>query len=247
VDSQQHYNNMICVPGDTQTGFAWQPEVGFVPGPNQYPVAGTPCDGTWSLTDLGPTHHFFNFGDVKPGDNGENTVSLHIENNPAWACLNIKTTANNENTLIEPEATAGDVSTTSGELAGNINFQTWLDDGAIDGFQGTSTDVTEGDNIWQVGELGMASGTLSNLVGAGLTLTLADGQSGSPIVPSITNYIGMFWCAGTVTGSAGNLGCNGAAMDNQSQTDSVTADVTFVVEQVRNNASFDCTPPQLIS
>ena len=125
VDSQQHYNHMVCTPG--QAGSTWQPEVGFKAGPDQYPVAGTPCSGTWSATNLGPTFKFFNFGDVKPADQGEDTVSLHIDNNPAWACVDIKTTANDENTLIEPEASAGDVSTTTGELAQNIKVFAWLD------------------------------------------------------------------------------------------------------------------------
>lgn len=246
VDSQQHYNNMICVenPSPAEGDYYWQPEVGFTPGVGHYPATGTVCDGTWTLTDLGATNKFFNFSDVKPGDQGENTVSLHIDNNPAWACVNIKTTANDENTNIEPEVTAGDNTTGpigNGELAGNINFQVWLDDGAIDGFGGE--DVGEGDNIWQVGEPALASGAMSDIVGNGLTLTLADGGTGNPLPPTVTDYIGMFWCAGDVTGGAGNLGCDGSTMDNTSQTDSVTAEVTFMVEQARNNAAFRCVPP----
>jgi hypothetical protein len=231
---------MVCTLGQNNV-YTWQPEVGFTPGPNQYPATGTSCDGTWTLTDLGP-QKFFNFADIKPGDQGENTVSLHIENNPAWACLNIKTTANNENTLIEPETAAGDVSSTTGELAGNLKFQTWLDQGTTTGFQGLQ-DSGEGDNIWQVGEPALSAGSLSDLtVGNGLTLALADSVTSSPIVPSVTNYVGMFWCAGTVTGGAGNLGCNGATMGNESQTDSATVDVTFNVVQTRNNANFLCNP-----
>lgn len=240
VDSVQHYNHMVCVDND---GYKWQPEPGFTPGVGHYPVPGSACDGSWTLTDLGP-QKFFNFSDVKPGDMGENTVSLHIDNNPAWACLNIKTTENNENSLIEPEATAGDVSTTTGELAGNLKFQTWLDEGATPGFQGQ--DVGEGDNIWQVGEPALANGALSDIVGNGLTLTLADGGTGTPLDPTQTNYVGMFWCAGTVTGGAGNLGCDGSTMNNQSQTDSAKVDVTFTVEQSRNNANFRCVPPVVV-
>ena len=167
---------------------------------------------------------------------------MHINNNPAWACVNIKTTANEENGINNPESEASD--TTSGvgqgELASNLKFQTWLDQGTTPGFQGK--DAGEGDNIWQVGEPSLASGAMSDIVGNGLDLTLADGGTGTPISPTNTNYIGMFWCAGTVTGGAGSLGCDGSAMDNKSQTDSVTADVTFKVEQARNNAGFRCQP-----
>ena len=129
VDSQSHYNHMVCVVPQKGPS-TWQPEVGFVPGPNQYPATGSPCDGTWTLTDLGPTNKFFNFGDVKPGDMGEDTVSLHVDNNPAWACAYIKTTSNLDNTYTQPEITAGDLSSTTGELAQNINFFTWLDNSA---------------------------------------------------------------------------------------------------------------------
>lgn len=238
VDSTQHYNGNVC----TNTGTVEVPVYTWV-GNSAYPVPGSSCDGTWTLTDLGITNKFFNFGDVKPGDQGENTVSLHIDNNPAWACLNIKTTSNEENTHTQPEITAGDGSAGpgNGELAGNIHFQAWLDEGATPGFSGD--DSGEGDNIWQVGEPSLASGVLSDIVGNGLTLTLADGGTGTPLPPTTTDYIGLFWCAGTVTGGAGNLGCDGSTMGNQSQTDSVTADVTFTVEQSRNNSGFRCVPP----
>lgn len=229
VDNVQHYNNAICTNG------TWQLENGAATSTDQYPILGSKCDGTWSPTNLGAETHFFNFGDVKPGDQGEDTVSLHIDNNPAWACMNIKTTANDENTLIAPEAVAGDTSTTTGELASNIHFQTWLDQG-VDG-------VGTGDNIWEQGEPALSSGTLNDLVGNGTTLTLADGGTGTPLPPSATDYIGVFWCAGTITGGAGNLGCDGSTMDNKSQTDSATADVSFSVVQSRNNPNFLCNPP----
>jgi Ca-activated chloride channel homolog len=240
VDSTQHYNNAICVDG------LWQLEAGASSTIDQYPVIGSACDGSWSLTDLGPLNKFFNFGDVKPGDRGENTVSLHIENNPAWACVDLVTTSNNENTVNEPELEAGDVaSSTTGELAQNINFQTWLDQGATPGFQNgnstTTIDQGEGDNIWQEGEPALTGGALSDIVGT-TTITLADGGFGTPISPNVTNYIGMFWCAGTVTGGAGNIGCDGASMSNIAQTDSATANVIFRVEQARNNSSFRCAP-----
>jgi predicted ribosomally synthesized peptide with SipW-like signal peptide len=249
VDSQQHYNNMVCVPNvsteQNLTDYYWQPEPNFVPGPGHYPAAGTSCDGTWTATDLG-AQKFFNFSDIKPGDNGENTISLHVSNNPAWACIDLVTTGNNENVAIEPETSAGDSATsTDGELAQNINFQTWLDDGAIDGWQNTPTttaDVTEGDNIWQVGENALSAGTLASLLNATTTITLADGGFGTALTPSVTNYVGMFWCAGTITGGAGNLGCDGASMGNLSQTDSAIANVVFRVEQERNNPNFRCVP-----
>ena len=240
VDSTQHYNRMLCK--EVTAGiFQWQPEVGFIPGPNQYPATGTTCDGTWSAVNLG-AQKFFNFADVKPGDQGENTVSLHIENNPAWACAYLKTTANDENTLIEPETSAGDVSAGplgNGELAQNITFFTWKDD------CNNQETCTPGDNIWQANEtVTQQPVALSAIAGATTTLTLADGGSGPALAGGSTSYIGLGWCAGTlVVSGPGSWSCNGASMDNQSQTDSVTASVSFYVEQERNNPNFRCVIP----
>ena len=247
VDSTAHYDGLVCTANKGEVpvgGYHWALET--AQGTTTRPeLLGQPCSGSWTLTDLGPTNQFFNYTDVKPGDQGENTVSLHIDNNPAYACLNITTTSNLENTLTQPEINAGDVSSSTGELAGNLHFQAWLDQGATPGFQNstsTLTDPTEGDNIWQLGEPSLAMGVMSDLVGGGLNLTLADGGTGTPIPPSSTEYVGLFWCAGTVTGGAGNLGCDGSTMGNQSQTDSVTANVTFMVTQARNNSAFRCVP-----
>lgn len=232
VDSTQHYNNAICVEG------TWQLFGNNTPAVDQYPVIGSPCDGTWTMTDLGPANKFFNFGDVKPGDQGENTVSLHINNNPAYACADLITTGNNENDLIDPESDAGDTSSSTGELAENIRFLAWLDNASTSG-------AVVGDNIWQVGEQQLQGSTaLSSLIGATTTLTLADGalNGGAPLPGGATNYIGIFWCAGTITGGAGNLGCDGTSMGNVAQTDSATTTVSFRVVQSRNNAAFRCNP-----
>jgi predicted ribosomally synthesized peptide with SipW-like signal peptide len=234
VDSQSHYDGNTCV--DTKDGnprYQWQ-------GNSAYPVPGTACDGTWSLTNLGVTNKFFNFGDVKPGDQGEDTVSLHVDNNPAWACAYIKTTSNDENTHTQPEINAGDTTAGpvgNGELAQNIHFFTWLDNASGEG-------AVPGDNIWQAGEPILQNVTaLSATINGTTTLTLADASTGTPLPGGSTSYIGLGWCAGTLdTSVPGAWTCNGASMDNQSQTDSATADITFHVEQSRNNPNFNCIP-----
>jgi predicted ribosomally synthesized peptide with SipW-like signal peptide len=234
VDSTQHYNGNECKE-ITAGIFQWT-------GSSTYPVPGSTCDGTWTATNLGPTNKFFNFGDVKPGDNGENTVSLHIENNPAWACAYIKTTANDENTNIQPEINAGDTSTTTGELAQNIMVFAWLDNASTSG-------AVAGDNIWQADEAPLYGPVaLSGTIGATTTLPLADSvtNGANPLAGGSTSYIGLAWCAGTLTTPVpGSIVCNGATMDNQSQTDSAVADITFYVEQHRNNPGFRCIPPQI--
>ena len=48
---------------------------------------GVRSEGTsWQLADL-IDQLFFNFSDLKPGDWGEDTVSIHVDNNDAWACV----------------------------------------------------------------------------------------------------------------------------------------------------------------
>jgi predicted ribosomally synthesized peptide with SipW-like signal peptide len=245
VDSQQHYNNMVCTevtPGIYQ----WKPEVGFTPLAGHYPVPNSTCNGTWALTDLGITHKFFDFADVKPGDEGENTISLHIDSNPAWACADVAITSNDDNTCVDPEVTAEGVgicgnssptATTDGDLAQNLWFTAWNDNA-------TTSGGVPGDNIHQAGEvLFFAPGPASNVL-AGGTLTLADGGTLTPLPGGTTSYIGLAWCAGTMTASTavGPIGCNGATMGNNAQTDSMTANITFRVEQARNNAAFRCTP-----
>ena len=76
-------------------------------------------DGTsWELADLndgngpGPNgeYFFFHFLDLKPDDEGEDTISLHVDTNEAWACMDIAVTAFNDNGCNEPEGVDGDVS-----------------------------------------------------------------------------------------------------------------------------------------
>lgn len=253
VDSEQHYNGNVCtlIPENTDTQIPAHYE--WV-GNADYPVAGTTCDGTWSLTDLQDgVQKFFNFTDVKPGDSGEDTLSLHIDSNPAWACADITVTKNADVTCTSPENAAegagvcgsGDPNM-NGELAQNLNFFAWLDQGSIPGFQGKGEDPSEGDNIWQAGEPPLFAnvvGPLSDAIG-GKHYTLADATTGIPLPAGATDYIGLAWCAGSLDASVpGTLTCNGAAMGNEAQTDTAVADVTFRVEQSRNNAGFLCNPP----
>lgn len=224
--------------------------------------------GNWPLGNL-TFEKFFWFADVKPGDYGENTISTHVFNNDAWMCLNIGPLENNGNGLTEPEDVIDNDADGpgQGELAQNLNFFAWLDDGTTDGFQcpdngpaPCQADLTEGDNIFQQGELPLFTNGIGPAIDVlnGRTYTLADstgsilGSSGTPPTPnpfvgSTTYYIGVAWCAGAMTsvGIGGNmpgglLNCNGTAMGNDTQTDSMTADLTFYAEQWRNNPSFKC-------
>jgi predicted ribosomally synthesized peptide with SipW-like signal peptide len=238
VDSTQHYNHMVCTAGVEAS--TWQPEPGFTPEVGHYPVTGSPCTGTWTATDLG-AQQFWNFTDVKPGDEGENTVSLHIDSNPAWACVDVSLTKNDDVTCNDPETAAEGANCNNsipsadfdGELAQNLKFAAWADDG---------------DNIWEVNEpllFSNQSGPASDVLG-GKTYALADVTTGSgPMPGGTTNYIGLAWCAGnqTVDTLTHTITCDGAAMGNDTQTDSMQANVAFRVVQSRNNPNFVCNQP----
>src|SRR3989344_2565297 len=58
-------------------------------------------DTTWQASAL-PGKFFFNFADLKPGDRGEDTISLLVQN-PAWACMKISLTQNTDETCADPE------------------------------------------------------------------------------------------------------------------------------------------------
>ncbi len=252
VDSEAHYNGSICLPNLVTTGdltdYTWQGGVG-------YPV-GLPCTGTWAAKDLG-AETFFNFNDVKPGDEGENTISLHITSNPAWACVDVDIVTNDDMSSNEPELATGDATNTpdtmDGELAQNIKFASWLDQGVTPGWQGKEGteggDDGEGDNVWQGDPaepllFSNKTGPASDVLG-GKSYALADATTGfGPMTPNVTNYIGLAWCAGTQVVDSGTdlITCDGSTLGNVVQTDSMEASIGFRVEQARNNERFVCDP-----
>src|SRR3989338_606240 len=63
---------------------------------------GTSWDLSYNLSDEegpGPngSYLFFNFNDLKPGDEGEDTISIHVDNNDAWACMAFDVTSDQDN------------------------------------------------------------------------------------------------------------------------------------------------------
>lgn len=179
----------------------------------------------WTEKDLGQGDTFFNFGDVKPADWGTNVISLHVSSNDAYACLIADEKVDLENTIYDPEASAGDTATPLGELSSYINVFTWGDSNGDGMFNGTETPL--------------GSGPLSTL-GSIMSMDTSNSQS---LLANSTENIGLVWCAGTLnTPVLGNsFVCNGAGMLNDAQSDSFTARLTAYAEQVRNNETFSCT------
>ena len=150
VDSTSHYNGMICTLDS-----GWQSEDEGGVSLNHYPQPGDLCDGTWTETDLGAQHIFFNYSDLKPGDEGEDTLSLHVYSNDAWGRFVMTNYVDSDNGCTEPELEAeqGCTKEGDGELDDAMDLNVWLDQGSTPGFQnGDHTgliDPEEGDNIWQ--------------------------------------------------------------------------------------------------
>lgn len=238
VDSQAHYAGLECVGG------VWVDDPDVVAETTRPDLLGDPCEGTWTATDLGASNTFFDLGDLKPGDEGENTISLHVANNDAYVCAIIDNLVDNDNTQTEPEAAVDTNGLTTGELSSEINFFAWEDNGGV---AGTSSPQA-GNNIWDNGELPLFAnpyfGPASDVLGGQVysLFTPTSGGGVGPLMGGATTYVGLSWCYGDMTVDTDNevLTCNGGPVTNISQTDSMTADITFYVEQARNNPNFTC-------
>ncbi|MDC1205380.1 CalY family protein [Candidatus Pacebacteria bacterium] len=209
---------------------------------------------SWLQTDLddgqGPAdgaYLFFNFDDVKPGDWGEDTISLHVNDNDSWLCVDVTLTSDDDNGLTEPEEEDGDNTdgVGEGELADAINFMWWADDG---------------DNVYETDEDLLPAGPLGNLaVGETASVALADSSTniwddlGGPLLGDTVHYLGKAWCLGVMNPNPVTPGdndptvdpgftCDGAPVDNMTQTDSMSADIAFHAEQARHNDQFVCEP-----
>ncbi|MBI2020618.1 VWA domain-containing protein [Candidatus Daviesbacteria bacterium] len=197
---------------------------------------------------------FFNFADLKPDDEGEDTISIIVEDNDAWACMDMTLTKDDDNTCTEPEQL--DDPTCSepnddlfdGELGGLLNFLFWTDDG---------------DNVLEDDEPIIASGSASTVLDS--EIILADsttnnvgGEAGDPLEGGQTYYIAKAFCFGELTpepldqddandqvspaNSSGGISCDGTAINNASQSDQLMADISFSAVQSRNNPDFLCGP-----
>lgn len=213
---------------------------------------------SWALQDLKEGLLFFNFKDLKPDDEGEDTISLHVNDNDAYLCMDVVLTSDDDNSSAEPELETPDDledinNTWDGELGENFQMFWWADDG---------------DNVYEVQENSISGGvkTLASLATTSpFSATLADagfnawGASG-PIPGGETRYIGKAWCYGTLgldpetQDGQGHLEgspngplvrgtgvvCDGSTLNNLTQSDGVTLDVAFRAIQARHNDEFTC-------
>jgi len=167
-------------------------------------------------TDL-TIQKFFNWSDIKPGDHGEATISLHVIDNDAWLCWHIKNYTRGPGITTGPEPTPD-----NGELAQNMNTKIWVDEGTTPGWQGKGVDPGEGDNIWQPNEDIIYEGIMHDFIN-----NSNNWLGPTHLIGCETYYIGWAW---EVPATVGNI----------IQDDWINFDVEFYVEQYRNNPDFIC-------
>ena len=167
-----------------------------------------------------PLPEIFNYlpaSDIKPGDDGEVTLSLHLktDSNDADLWMQITTLVDDGGATPESETGTDDV------ISDAIEVLIWLDEGAQAGWQGTGTDSEEGDNIWQDGET-ILFGTVAP--GGGTLYSLSTTNSGKltvmdDAVACTTYYVGWYWILPSTVG-------------NEAQGDYCTFDIVFGADQV---------------
>jgi len=204
VDNTCHYDGMVCKNG------IWLEEI---TGSSTYPeLIGKPCACTWQPTDL-TNEKFFAFDDVKPGDNGEDTISLHVAND-AWLCASVYNLKNYENNCNEPESkidgNCGTPGPGEGELQKYLLFTVWRD--------------TDCDNVLDNGEQVL----VENHLAAGGAWPIADSTTHTgPLLANVEYCIGVSWKIDPAVG-------------NEIQGDSLMGDIRFWTVQHRNNPDFVC-------
>lgn len=186
---------------------------------------------SWELRDLVPgVDHFFNFGDIKPGDTGENTISIHVEENPAYVCLDFYNLKDDENGTTEPESLV-DI-TPGGELSSAIEFFGWRDDG---------------DNIFELGERPLFGTDEQSALALFSTTTypLADESTDEVFLEGETYYVGITWCAGdlTVDLDTALVSCDPIPMGNEYQTDSFSVDISLRAVEASAFTNYLCEDP----
>jgi hypothetical protein len=158
----------------------------------------------------------FNVDDIKPGYSGEETISLHV-NEDACGFVYVNLTSDKENGCIEPEIEAEPdcENDNIGELNDHLNFFVWNDEGDLEGWQCGNTpkclfDLKEGNNI--------KDGTRENILFQGTLIGNKSWDIGK-IPASIVYYYGIAW---NLPKEIGNI----------VQSDSFSADLIFKVEQI---------------
>ncbi len=226
IDNTCHFDGMICALQGTAPA-VWVEES---EDSSTYPeLIGKTCDCSWLAKDM-DGNPIFNFADIKPGDNGESTISLHVDSNPAWICAEVTDVTQKDNGCNEPELkaeiaaygagneTCNDSTPDQGELFASLKFNFWMDNGAIKGHACNNKKDTDETYVQQ------------GINATNLKYAIADASTGGQ--PIVDSCVGVEWSVPY-------------ELDNIAQTDGVTGNLVFKAIQARHNESFVCNPVQL--
>lgn len=216
--TRAYFSDTETSSGNTFTAGAIDLKIDYQCGENCY----------YPLQDLDDGNSFFNYCDIKPGDNGEVTISWHINSNKAWARIRLDKIRDKEYGCTEPEREYPDTTCDTdgvglgmGELSQYLAFTAWMDEGDIAGWQctgkgGCAADPKEGDNIFngRYDKYIFENKSAQDLV-AGVPLP-------GELDPNNTYYVGFQWDLPFST-------------PNIVQTDSIVASIVMEVVQSRNN------------
>lgn len=172
----------------------------------------------WEPKDL-TEERFFNLSDLKPGDNGRDTIKIKVGSNPAWVCGEISGVVSTEETLTNPEVKVQDT-----DAKGEIDEQLYIKFFADANCNGTQ----------DVGDVTLKDWTLFANVGK---FSIADKNIGSAFQPGVETCVTKTWCFGTPSAN----GCDGSSVNNKSQTDKLVANIALEAIQIRHNDNFTCT------
>lgn len=210
---------------------------------------------------------FFDFDDIKPGDYGENTLKLQIDNNDAWVCGIVKNIKNDDNGCELPES---DIDTScgedQGELGDNLFFTVWVDTDCDNILALEIPAVPEvpahcgGGYEWSQQECiyaGEDQNYCNDLIDWGFGCVWFDyqpeipAQPGEQILAENQKANSMLWPIADSTTNTGPITsqedyCLGISWnvpletDNIIQSDSVTGDIEFFAVQARHMEDFSC-------
>lgn len=186
-------------------------------------------NASWPATNL-TGEKFFTVEDLKPADLYNRSISIHAASNPAWLCIGAANLDDQENGINEAEDDAGDTTDPPGELSENVHVLVWKE--IIPDLVHQTDEPILVDSFFDVFADGL--------------MPLRDSTNGmGPTSPIQTELLAMSLCGGSHViapdiGFGGTVSCDGGAMGDKAQTDSLEADLVIYGEQHRNNPNFQC-------
>jgi predicted ribosomally synthesized peptide with SipW-like signal peptide len=203
IDNSCTYNGAACIGGEN--GYFWE---------------GTevPCTCAWAPMDTGGKA-IFDLQNVAPNDQGEDSISFHVDDSPAWVCAELSNITKKENGCNSPEAkvdeTCEETAVDTGELPENVYFSAWRDIGAG---ANACNNKKDSDETYLFQNMNLNT----------VKWPVADASTGAG--PINNSCVGIAW----------NIP---SEVNNIIQSDSFHADILFSAYQAKNNENFVCFKP----